>query len=616
MLLGVIAIGAVIALQISGSLQGFELRAFDQYLLHRPTVAIDDRIVLIDETEADIRRHGHPLPDQVLADALLALEKAGARVIGVDKYRDVAVEPGTEALNAVLQQHNNIVWIFFAGNSTEEYIPAPSVLLNNPERAGFNDIIEDPDGVSRRGLLFLDLDGNSYYAFPLLLTLHYLAHENIGAQSDSDGYLSLNGVSLPRIDADFGAYSGIDAAGYQIMLDFPGLQQPFKIFSLSDLLDGKIPVDVLRDKLVLLGSTSPSLHDYRLLPNEFRGFGIDYHAYFSSQLLNSALNRKQPLRAWPNAIEYVWLGLWCLVGVFTGLRRGGLRRLMLLIVAELLLLLICSQLLFNQGWWLPLVMPLLGWAAALGASVLFFFTRERAERRQLMQLFASHVSPEVANRLWEVRDQFFSEGGVRPDTLTATVLFTDLSNFTTVAESMEPLVLMSWLNQYMDEMSRIVIDHGGIINKYIGDAIMAVFGVPVKRETETDIAIDARHAVQCALDFNFRLRELNQQWQAQGLPTITMRTGIQTGPLVAGSFGGALRMEYTVIGDTVNTASRLESFDKTVATPDSDHPCRILIGETTYKYVYHSCKALMVGECQLKGKNKQLKIYRVIPPGM
>lgn len=229
-----------------------------------------------------------------------------------------------------------------------------------------------------------------------------------------------------------------------------------------------------------------------------------------------------------------------------------------------------------------------------------------------MQLFASHVSPEIATRLWDAREQFFSEGGVRPDTLTATVLFTDITSFTSVAEKMEPLVLMKWLNEYMGEMSSLVTVHNGMVNKYIGDAIMAIFGVPVKRETETEIAHDAQNAVRCAINFSSRLCELNEEWQKQGLPTITMRVGIYTGSLVAGSFGGVVRMEYTVIGDTVNTASRLESFDKTISPPDEKNPCRILIGESTHNYVSALYETQVVGEFQLKGKDEYSKIYQVI----
>ncbi|MDD5228472.1 MAG: adenylate/guanylate cyclase domain-containing protein [Methylococcales bacterium] len=611
-LLGLLSAIVITSVQYAGILQGAELRAFDQLLLKRPDIEIDNRIVIIGETEPDIRRYGHPLSDKVLADALQKIETAGARVIGVDKYRDVAVKPGTDELKNILQKYGNIIWIFFAGNSKQEFIPAPEVLANNPERMGFNDLVEDSDGVSRRGLLFLDIDGNSYYAFPLLLALHYLAAENIHAQGDEQGNLSLNGVSLPPIDSNFGAYSSADTGGYQIMLNYPSLPQSFKFFTLSDLLDNKISTDMLKDKIVLIGGTAPSLQDYRLLPNGIKRFGVEYHAYFVSQLLNTAIKQNQPLHAWSNYSEYLWLLILCLAGAFTGFRRGSLPRLLALIVGEFIFLFVWNIAFLNEGWWAPLIAPMLGWASSLALSVLYFSSQERAERRQLMQLFASHVSPEVAKRLWNAREQFFSEGGVRPDTLTATVLFTDIANFTTIAENMEPLILMKWLNEYMGEMSNIVINHNGMVNKYIGDAMMAIFGVPVKRETDSEIEIDAQHAVQCAVKFNRQLRELNQQWQAQGLPQITMRTGIYTGSLVAGSFGGVVRMEYTVIGDTVNTASRLESFDKSVARPNDEHPCRILIGETTYHHVAHLYETRIVGECQLKGRNEYSKIYQIL----
>ena len=612
LLVGAVSATILASVQYAGILQGIELHVFDRLLLKRPRTDIDKRIVVIGETEADIRRFGHPLSDQVLTDAINVLEKAGARVIGVDKYRDVAAPPGTDALKTVLQQYGNVVWIFYAGNSAQDFIPPPAALADNLERIGFNDIIEDTDGVLRRGLLFLDIDDTSYYSFPLLLTLHYLAAEKIGAQSDAEGNLSLNGISLPRIGGHFGAYEQIDTGGYQIMLEYPGLPQSFRFFTLAELLDGKVDVAALRDKIVLIGGAAASLVDHKLLPNEIRRFGVEYHAYFTSQLLNIATGQKPPLRAWSELSEFLWLLLWCLIGAFTRLRKDNLRRLAVLVIIEVLLLPGVCYLLLCQGWWIPLMMPLSGWMSAFALSTLYFFRQERAERHQLMQLFSSHVSSEVATRLWEVREQFLSDGGVRTDTLTATVLFTDLSNFTLIAESVDPLVLMKWLNQYMKEMSLIVMAHGGMVNKYIGDAIMAVFGVPMKRETEDDIAGDAQQAVRCALQFNIRLRELNRQWQEQGLPTVTMRTGIYTGPLVAGSLGGATRMEYTVIGDTVNIASRLESFDKTIAAPDNDSPCRILIGETTFNYVRHLCNTKLIDKCRLKGKNQSLNVYQVL----
>lgn len=612
LLLGFLSSLAIFVVQSVGMLQGLELRVFDQLLLKRPEAKIDDRIVIIKETESDIRRYGHPLPDQVLADILQLSENVGARVIGIDKYRDHPVAPGTDNLKNILEKNSNIIWVVFASNSKQDFISAPSALTGNLLRTGFSNIIEDPDGVARRGLLFLDVDENSYYSFPLLVALHYLAAENIPVRIDEQENLNLNGISVPKIDPNFGVYRHVDTGGYQIMLDYPGLPQSYSSFTLSDLLDGKVPKEALHDKIVLFGAAAPSLQDYWLLPDEMTRFGVEYHAYFTSQLLNSATHQKLSMRAWPDIVEYSWLLLWCLLGSLTGFYRTGSLQILTLMLVQAMFLLASNVLLLNHGWWLPLVVPFLGWIITLFLSVFYFFSESRAERGQLMKLFERHVSPEVASHLWDIREQFFSEMGVHPDTLTATVLFTDISDFTTIAENMQPLVLMNWLNQYMEEMTNIIMAHGGMIDKYIGDAIMAVFGVPVKHESEQEIANDARQAVQCAIEFNRCLLKLNEHWRARGLPTVTMRAGIYTGSLVAGSFGSSKRMEYTVIGDTVNIASRLESFDKTIATPSHEKPCRVLIGERTYYHVRDSYNIELLCECPLKGRAEPLKIYQVI----
>jgi adenylate cyclase len=599
-------------IQKNGYLQASELHSFDKLLSNRPVLDIDPRIVIIGEMETDIARFGYPMSDKIFTDVIQKLENQKVRVIGIDKYRDKPVSPGTKALKEILNQYQNIVWIFFTGNNKQDKISAPAALNNNPERLGFNDMLEDSDGVMRRGLLFLDVEENTYYAFSLLISLHYLAAENIAAQNDEQGNLNLNGMSLPKLPENFGAYRDVDTKAYQIMLDYPGLPNSFPFFSLSDLLDGKIPPEALQDKIVLIGGTASSLGDYKILPGEIRRFGVENHAFIISQLLKSALDHKKPLESFSQIQQSLWLFLWCFIGAITGGRRNRLWRTLLFIGVEIGILLASSQFLLNAGWWMTLISPLLGFSSAFVLNLSITFARERQKRGQLMQMFSKHVSPEVANQLWQRRDEFFSEGGVRPDSLTATVLFTDIVGFTSVSEDMKPIVLMNWLNIYMEEMTRIVMNHNGVVNKYIGDAIMAIFGVPVKRETSEDIAKDADLAVQCALEFNKRLRELNVEWAEKGLPTVMMRTGIYTGDLVAGSFGGLLRMEYTVIGDTVNIASRLESFDKEIEKPTFENPCRILIGQSTHDYVAQNYQTKWVGEFQLKGKNKRLNLYKVI----
>lgn len=612
LLLGLAVWSLLAPLRLLGALEPLELKAFDALLAWRGGEPAEPPIVLIGETEPDIRRYGHPLSDAVLAEALEKLVGLGARVVGVDKYRDVPVAPGTERLNAVLRANPSLIWIYFVGNEEREHIPPPAALTDSGQ-AGFNDMVDDPDGVSRRGLLFLDQNGVTHYSFPLLLALNYLAGDGIQPEGDEDGFLKLNGAAFRPLRPDSGGYAGIDAGGYQFLLDYPYLGRSFATFTLSELLGGKIGAEDVRDRVALIGAMAPSLGDYRLLPGGARRYGLEQHGHVIAQLLDVALRGYPVMRAWPESAEYAWLLLWCVAGGLASLWRVGIVRLGLLSLGGPALLTFAAWTLLRQGgWWIPLVPPVLGWLGALAAGVVWFSSQERAERRQLLNLFERHVSPQVVSALWETRDEFFTKGGVRSDQLTATVLFTDLAGFTSVAEAMEPLTLTKWLNRYMDEMSNIVIAEGGMINKYIGDAIMAVFGAPVKRHDEAGIAADAASAVESALRMGERLKQMNRIWRDEGLPDIGMRVGIHTGPLVAGTFGGKQRMEYTVIGDTVNTASRLESFDKSVAPPNDEHPCRILVGETTWRHVRSRYLAEEVGSCQLKGKQNALKIYRVL----
>jgi adenylate cyclase len=192
-----------------------------------------------------------------------------------------------------------------------------------------------------------------------------------------------------------------------------------------------------------------------------------------------------------------------------------------------------------------------------------------------------------------------------------TVLFTDIQDFTAISETLEPQTLMDWLNNYLESMTQIVIEHGGIINKYIGDSVMAIFGAPIPRTSEEEFTKDAVQAVLCALEMSRKLNQLNELWHSQQLPTIKMRIGIYTGPSISGSIGSTERLEYTVIGDTVNTASRLESFRKDYLKSETND-CRILVGEPTFKCLDERFRTVYVGEKELKGKKDKISIYQVL----
>ena len=191
-------------------------------------------------------------------------------------------------------------------------------------------------------------------------------------------------------------------------------------------------------------------------------------------------------------------------------------------------------------------------------------------------------------------------------------MFSDFVGFSTVSEKFEAGELMEWLNQIMERLALQVEIHDGLVSKFIGDSVMALFGVPVPRRTHAEIAEDAVNAVRCALAMGAELDDLNVVWKKAGKPQIGMRIGIFTGTLVAGSMGAAERLEYTVIGDIVNTASRLESTRKDEILAPPGRSCRILIGESTHALLDSRFETEYVGEEYLKGKENKVSVYRVL----
>ena len=236
---------------------------------------------------------------------------------------------------------------------------------------------------------------------------------------------------------------------------------------------------------------------------------------------------------------------------------------------------------------------------------------ERELRGRLMQLFSRHVSAKIADEVWRQRDVFFHKGRPLSERLTATVLFLDMKGYSGRAEKMDPEQLMEWVNEFMETMARKVDAFGGVVDDYFGDGLKANFGVPFARANEAEIADDARRAVSCALAMGTALESLNADYRERGLPNVAMRIGIHTGPVVAGSVGSAERLKYTVVGDVVITAQRLESTDR-VAHDFERTPCRILASEATRRHLDGSFRCESQGFVPLKGKQEEVAVYRVV----
>ncbi len=607
----------------TGFFQQLELHVYDWLLRSRPAMVISaPRITYITISEEDIRRQGRwPITDKTLTRALHLLVGYQPRAIGVDLYRDIEVPPGHKELTALLPKHPQIIMISQLGGDSVSRIPPPPVLQGSAQ-VGFNDILVDPDGLIRRALLFQDDGDEVAYAFPLRLAMLYLARDGISPEQDPKvpKWIRLGRTTLQPFTASDGGYVNADDAGYQILLDFGAAGQAFDAFSLTDLLDGRIDTRYLTNRIVMVGVTAESVPDVFHIPVRYGLQGSDQfpgvflQGIITEQLLSAALDGRKPIRALSETEEIAWTLVWGMLGGVLGGWARSVWRFSLIALGGLAVITLSSITLFFVGWWMPEVPTLSTWFLAMAISEASTLARERNDRAMLMQLFSRHVSREVADKIWQERDQLLESGLPQPQDLIATVLFSDFKGYTATSEKMSPKALMNWLNAYLDAMTKVIMDHGGVIDDYAGDAIKADFGVPLKRETQEEVARDAVNAVTCALAMEQEMLRLNHEHTGRGLPTVGMRIGIHTGPLVAGCLGSAQRMKYTTIGDTVNTAAHLENFGRgAIVEPQDRRPCRILISESTAQLLDNRFQLESIGEVALKGKSQALLAFRVLP---
>jgi adenylate cyclase len=611
----------VFGLREAGVLEPLGLAAYDWNIrLRRPETRPGPPVVLVTVTEQDIQElKTWPLPDAVLARALQTLVDDGALAVGVDIYRDIPVPPGHEELNAVLRKNHQIIATMkFSSGGGSGVAPPP--VLEGSDQVGFTDVPVDSDGTVRRGLLFVDDGKNTYYSLALRVALLYLgAHQvPISGDPENPSYIRFGHTTIRPFAPNDGSYVRADAGGYQFLLDYREPPGAFPAITLSQLLSGEFDPAILKGKIALIGVTAASVKDSFRTPYN-RGFGdspsmygIALHAHIASQLLRAGLRGDAPIGVIGDGAEDLWILMWCVLGAALAYRLRSVWRFSLAVAGGLALLALGVHGLFLLGWWIPLVSPALGWVGAAGLTLAYVSSREKKERSSLMSLFSSYTSAQLAETIWNEREQFLSGGRPRPQKLTATAFFTDVASFTTVSEKLDPQALMDWLSEFMEVVTPLVSERGGVILRFIGDSIMAVFGVPVARTSEQEVAQDAVNAVDCALAIERRVVELNRSLEQRGLPLVGMRIGILTGPMVAGSLGSAKRLEYNVHGDTVNTASRLESFDKEGFAPDYFRtPCRILVGESTLRRLGDQFHTELVGEARLKGKAETTRIHRV-----
>lgn len=370
-----------------------------------------------------------------------------------------------------------------------------------------------------------------------------------------------------------------------------------QIHAYADVVNGEVDSSLFQNKIVLVG---PTLTGVDTLRTPFQQSNPINGVYFYAATINNLLNQSF-LRRPGSEANLLLLCLLAMVGTHF-LRRQGVYWRLAVVAGFPLLWATLAYVGFVMGWWLPVAAPIV----TIVLSALAVQVQEQQEKQQLMALFSMNVSPGTAELIWRHKGQILDQGELSAQNLTATVLFMDIRGFTSITEALPSQQLLPWLNQYFETMTDCIMEHGGMVDKYIGDAIMAVFGAPVPRTRPEEVCTDAIAALQTAVEMHGRLQRLNQQLTAQNLPNIKFGIGIHTGPLVGGTVGNRHRLNYSLFGDTVNVAARLESLTKSLS-PSA--PFKVLLSASTYQHTQHHFPLELFRFAQLAGRQGKTEVY-------
>jgi adenylate cyclase len=587
---------------------------------------LSEPITVIEIDEASIKSSNVRLqkwPRDWYARLIDRASVGGAGVIGLDTF--LSEEGGVSAEDKAADQKlaksiadagNVVIAMKTAAGGFEEIEPLP-MFADVAYATGFVDLPLDQDSFVRGSQLFQSRPGqDTKISFATRLAEGYLAaNAPEGAppqflKPDADGSVRLGDrVIALRNDGN-------------LQIDFRARSPAFRRISAADILFNKqaqIPDDLFRDRIVLIGASNIDAPD--LFPTPFyepsalarlfdrslptapkRTPGVELHANAAATMLFGK-SLKRP--------RYIWQTLAVLLSLsLVALSVFGLRALwgLLAVILVAVLALVVSSWAFNaHGLILPLASAWLGMAILTPAGLGLRYARERllrseteAERAQMMDIFSRFVSTDVANEMWERRGQAALAGENR----TVTIIFTDIRNFTTLSESAPSEKVVEWLNDYFGRMNVIVESFGGHINKYIGDGLMIVFGAPIDRGDKAE----ALAAVDCGLAMLDEVERMNKDWEGTGRPVVKIGCGIHTGEATCGVVGAERRLEYTVIGDTVNLSARLESTTKEFGVP-------ILISEATAQLLGDEYEMKPLGEAKVKGKTKSTTVLTIARKG-
>lgn len=401
---GMLVIALVMVARVTGSLQYLEWVAFDNFLRLRPEEAIDERILIVGINENDISTiKKYPIPDRELAALLEKLQAYKPRVIGVDTYKNIPVPPGHAELVAALKDRKNVIAV---EKVLPEKIDPPPYLENT--QVGFADQFIDTDGKLRRSLLGTPIPKGYKFSLSLRLAEAYLALQGITLENGLIDYhaMRFGDTELPRFSPNFGPYVKADAGGVQLLLNFRSGQERFRTISLNDIKARRFNPNWIRDRIVIIGITAPSIKDFittsAIIPSKTapgRVYGVEIQAHACSQIISAVLDNRPLIKSWSDKWEYLWIAVWGILGIcFASLTKFPLTNLFAVGSGSTILIGSCYLLLVSWGWLLPVIPAMLVFTLnGVGLTALFQYDQILRSKIIARQTVIEHTFETIHN---------------------------------------------------------------------------------------------------------------------------------------------------------------------------------------------------------------------------
>jgi adenylate cyclase len=567
-----LAVVLLAAVNPFGFFETAELKALDaQFTLRGPRAPVSPIVVVtIDEDSFDGLNLAWPWPRAVHAKFLDIVGRGRPVAIGMDI---LFAEPSSRgpaddaALAAAVDRVRDRIVLASAlttvgdASFVKQGLNPPIPEIRGRAAFGSADYDTDSDAFVRRATLRRTFQDREWPGFDLLIY---------------------------RLAEKAGLAQGPPPTGRELLVNYRGGPGTFPMVAYHRVVTGEIPPEVFAGKIVLVGATTPTLHD--VFPTPFASqsgmSGVEIHAQTLETMLQGIPLRRAPRLLVP--------ALAVLAGALAAWTATSLRPLPAFGIVAVALAghLAASHAAFQWGrYWVEVVPVPLALLVTYAGTVAKNFAQEQREKRRLSRFF----SPDVVAEIIRHKD----DAKLAANRRRMTVLFSDIRGFTSMSEKMPPEEVVTFLREYLTVMTEAVFKHGGTVDKYIGDAIMALYNVPFEAPDH------ARRAVRTALEFQERLHPLAERFAARHGGTLACGVGIHTGDAVVGTIGSEQRLEYTAIGDTINLGSRLEGLTKEFSVP-------IIISEATYAEVRDHFGVRDLGEVTVKGKAIPVKIYAVL----